>query len=538
MVDLYNVVSSEFREGEQDTNWGKKDAKAQGYIVTTIDKGNIQFTNSCDSAKGMFDKLCSIYERDSSHNKSLLLQNFFNYKIDKVASSLSDLQNHSMKLKSVGYTVDDEMMMGKILSSLPDRLRHFLTAWESTPKSDRTLTNLTARLLAEEERGHTSSMQNNYHECVLKNVLYVPGLTINLISVHKITENGGVKFTDNGVEILKGRTKITGEKDNSGLYNINLNCSETILLSESKQTSDLNLWHRRIGNFNVGSMKKLATLSSGLEKLKFSWDGFRYFVTFLDDYTHFSMICLIKNKSDVCDAARNYIVEAESKWNTHVYKLRCDMGAEYVGNDLTDWFRERGIKIDYAPATTPQLNGRAERLNRMLMEKTRAFLFDSGLEKELWGEALSTAMYPLNRRPYATADRNPAELWYGKRLDLSNLKLFCYATNYYRLLNSEKREIKVLRDATFVESTEISATSNSSQEIIADTVSLVEETSLRLADNMEVRRNTTVLQDDVVEGYFHVIPSDHDTRKTSEMLDSLPETATEIENCNHQGRKE
>ncbi|KAJ8896320.1 hypothetical protein PR048_001664 [Dryococelus australis] len=97
-----------------------------------------------------------------------------------------------------------------------------------------------------------------------------------------------------------------------------------------------------------------------------TWDGFRYFVTFLGDYTHFSVICLIKNKSDVYDAARNYIVECESKWNSRGYKLRRDMGGEYVANELTDWCRERGIKIDYALAATPQLNGRAERLNRTL----------------------------------------------------------------------------------------------------------------------------------------------------------------------------
>ncbi|KAJ8870053.1 hypothetical protein PR048_029064 [Dryococelus australis] len=234
-------------------------------------------------------------------------------------------------------------------------------------------------------------------------------------------------------------------------------------------------------------------------------------------------------------------------------------------NELADWCRERGIKIYYAPAASPQLNGRAERLNRMLMEKTRALLFDSCLEKELWGEALRTATYLLNRSPFATVDTTPAELCYGKRLDLSNLKLFRslayanklkmlgkldkrydklimvgYATNGYRLWISEKREVKLSRDVTFVGSTEVSARNNSSQEIIADTVSLVdsEETLLRLADNMEVRRNTTVLQDDVVDEPFHVFRSDQDTAKTSEMLDSLPKTATEIENCNHQGRKE
>ncbi|KAJ8891422.1 hypothetical protein PR048_003950 [Dryococelus australis] len=64
----------------------------------------------------------------------------------------------------------------------------------------------------------------------------------NLTSVHKITENGCVvKFTDNSVENLEGRTKITGENDNAGFYNVNLNCSETTLLSESKETSDIQL---------------------------------------------------------------------------------------------------------------------------------------------------------------------------------------------------------------------------------------------------------------------------------------------------------
>ncbi|KAJ8884981.1 hypothetical protein PR048_011177 [Dryococelus australis] len=62
-----------------------------------------------------------------------------------------------------------------------------------------------------------------------------------------------------------------------------------------------------------------------------------------------------------------------------------------------------------------------------------------------------------------------------------------YVTNGYRLWNLEKKEIKLSRDATFVESTEVSATNNLSQEIIADIVSLVDskETSLRLANNME-----------------------------------------------------
>ncbi|KAJ8885824.1 hypothetical protein PR048_012029 [Dryococelus australis] len=45
----------------------------------------------------------------------------------------------------------------------------------------------------------------------------------------------------------------------------------------------------------------------------------------------------------------------------------------------------KGIKIDYVPAATPQINGQADRLNMPLMEITRVLLFNSGLEKESWG---------------------------------------------------------------------------------------------------------------------------------------------------------
>ncbi|KAJ8879391.1 hypothetical protein PR048_019999 [Dryococelus australis] len=109
-----------------------------------------------------------------------------------------------------------------------------------------------------------------------------------------------------------------------------------------------------MGHLNVDSIKKLVTLTSGLEKLIFCTS--EILRDLLGLHTFFSD-CLIKNKSDVCDATRNYIFEAESKGNLRIYKLCCDMGGGYVANELTDWCRERGINIYYAPAATPQLNG-------------------------------------------------------------------------------------------------------------------------------------------------------------------------------------
>jgi hypothetical protein len=73
---------------------------------------------------------------------------------------------------------------------------------------------------------------------------------------------------------------------------------------------------------------------------------------------------------------------------------------------------------------TPQLNGKAEKLNRTLVEKARAMLFDSNLDSEMWGEAILNAAYLLNRSPTVTIDTTPAEKWYGKKPDLNRIRLF------------------------------------------------------------------------------------------------------------------
>lgn len=95
----------------------------------------------------------------------------------------------------------------------------------------------------------------------------------------------------------------------------------------------------------------------------------------------------------------------------------------------------------------------------------------------MWGEAVRTAVYLMNRSPVNTLDVTPAELWLQKRPNLSNLQLFgCvgyskvlgrlkkldarsvklyfvgYAPHGYRLWNTDTRKIEVARDVRFSES--------------------------------------------------------------------------------------
>lgn len=105
------------------------------------------------------------------------------------------------------------------------------------------------------------------------------------------------------------------------------------------------------------------------------------------------------------------------------------------------------------------------------MDKTKALLCDSGLEKEMWREALYTSVYLTNRSPTDTLKTTPYEMWEGKKPKLKHLQLFGsetfakilkplkklekrskshifvgYAPTRYRLWDEKKRKIKIARD--------------------------------------------------------------------------------------------
>ena len=64
---------------------------------------------------------------------------------------------------------------------------------------------------------------------------------------------------------------------------------------------------------------------------------------------------------------------------------------------------------------TPSQNGVSERRNRTLKDMVRSMISHSSLPVSLWGEALKTAVYILNRVPSKVVAKTPYELWTGKK---------------------------------------------------------------------------------------------------------------------------
>jgi hypothetical protein len=86
---------------------------------------------------------------------------------------------------------------------------------------------------------------------------------------------------------------------------------------------------------------------------------------------------------------------------------------------------ENGIRLERTVPGTPQQNGVAERMNRTLTERARSMRIQSGLPKQFWAEAINTAAYLINRGPSVPLEqRIPEEVWSGKEVNLSWLKVF------------------------------------------------------------------------------------------------------------------
>jgi hypothetical protein len=101
----------------------------------------------------MYETLKSIYQRDTTQQKSHLLQEFHNYKFDNkkdMMKNISGIQNLAHKLNQMKQQVDDEMIIPRIMTVLPKEYKYFSSARDSTSSIDRTLDNLIKRLSLEE----------------------------------------------------------------------------------------------------------------------------------------------------------------------------------------------------------------------------------------------------------------------------------------------------------------------------------------------------------------------------------------------------
>ncbi|RVW31572.1 Retrovirus-related Pol polyprotein from transposon TNT 1-94 [Vitis vinifera] len=161
-----------------------------------------------------------------------------------------------------------------------------------------------------------------------------------------------------------------------------------------------------------------------------SWNGQQYFITFIDDYSRYGYLFLIHEKSQSLDVFKTFKAEVELQLNKRIKSVKSDRGGEYYGRydgsgeqrprPFAKYLEECGIVPQYTMPGSPSMNGVAERRNRTLKDMVRSMISHSTLPEKLWGEALKTAAYILNRVPTKAAAKTTYELWTGRKPSLKH----------------------------------------------------------------------------------------------------------------------
>ena len=104
--------------------------------------------------------------------------------------------------------------------------------------------------------------------------------------------------------------------------------------------------------------------------------------------------------------------------------IRSDQGTEFKG-ELDAWCKRHGVHRQYSAVYTPEQNGRAERVNRDVIEGTRALLFQRACPTRFWPYAMETRVYIKNRVPAAGKPCAPITAMFPETIpDLSLLRVF------------------------------------------------------------------------------------------------------------------
>ena len=429
----------------------------------------------------------------------------------------------------------------------------------------------------------------------ISDIVHVPNLHSNLISVKKATEKDFViVFDKNGCNFYNstdfsctGNVVLHGSV-HGGLYTLDCEVvpqNKSLALNTNYEVSDYRTWHKRLGHLcrygmnlikegralgvnyaavdkepciscieGKQSMKPFKTCSYNKASLMLelihsdlcgpmsesSFQGNKYALTFIDDFTRMIFIYFISCKSQVKEKFMIFKSYVENQTGMKIKALRTDNGTEFVNKELSNFLSIEGIQHQTTVPYCPQQNGVAERTNRSIIEKARSLLSGSNLSKAYWEDAVGTAVYLKNRSPHRSLHGDtPYERWHGEKPDLSHLRIFgCRAmvhipcaqrkkldmkasecifvsytndTNVYLFRDSKnpRRRFKG-RDVTFFENSFSNLKELPQENLSVPIILTTENSGMELAENLNVSSNIAADIEETTEHMDNVVVVEED----------------------------
>ena len=84
--------------------------------------------------------------------------------------------------------------------------------------------------------------------------------------------------------------------------------------------------------------------------------GYEYFITFIDDYSRFGYVYLMKRKSKVFEKFKEFRDEVENQLGKCIWAIQSDCGGEYLLRNFKDYLTKNGIISQFIAPRTQQQN--------------------------------------------------------------------------------------------------------------------------------------------------------------------------------------
>ncbi|KAK2383145.1 putative mitochondrial protein [Trifolium repens] len=161
-----------------------------------------------------------------------------------------------------------------------------------------------------------------------------------------------------------------------------------------------------------------------------SLGGKRYALVVVDDYSRYTWVNFIREKSDAFDDFKELCIQIQREKGSNVVRIRSDHGREFENSKFNEFCSTEEIKHEYSSPITPQQNGIVERKNRTIQESARFMLHAKNIPYHFWAEAMNTACYVHNRVTLRKGTTSTLyELWKNRKPTVKHFHIFgskCY----------------------------------------------------------------------------------------------------------------
>ncbi len=319
----------------------------------------------------------------------------------------------------------------------------------------------------------------------MHDVWYAPGLANNLLSWYRLRERGfQVTFSDDfqRFTINKG-SKCCGQGFARNalwlLETIPKKDSRTTLASALvsfglPDDPELQLWHQRLAHLGQTSLNKVIKMTDGIlltgefdtpkcehciraktkskphnsplrpgakpmevvhsdimGPIKYVGRDIKgrerpeekYVVTFLDDYSSMAWVFITDNKDaeTVYRCFTHFNEHGERASGNKLRYFHSDGDGAYK-KQFVKYFEINGVEHEPTQPHSPEMNGKAERLNGVLMERVRAVMEAQDIPEYLVTEIIKSVTYIRNRCP-TVKEKTPWELFYNERPWLGHIRI-------------------------------------------------------------------------------------------------------------------